>query len=190
MTATTLIEELRAKAGEETLALWEKAEADAQDYRAGRQRAVEEQRTHAAQELAVRAADFERAAKREAEQTARKELAAAKAALADRLHTLAVKTLVSVRDHDYPVRFSALAAELPSRKWQRVIVNPADRSMAQMLFPQATVATDPRIAGGMEVETEAGRVRVSNTLESRLEAAWPELLTALMNDILEEISHS
>jgi V/A-type H+-transporting ATPase subunit E len=36
----------------------------------------------------------------------------------------------------------------------------------------------------MEVIAEGGRVRVDNTLEKRLERAWPELLPRLLNAIL------
>ena len=190
MSGPTLIDALRRKATEDVEAVWQKARADAETHRAGQERATEERRTRAVQELSAKAADFARAATAEAERTARKTRAAAKAALADRLYRLAGEGLSDFRNSHYPDLFAALAAELPSRKWQRVTVNPADQSQAKKLFPQTEVVCDPAIAGGMDVETEEGRVRISNTLEARLEAAWPELLPGLMKEILEELSHS
>ena len=67
-------------------------------------------------------------------------------------------------------------------------VNPEDRTAARSLFPQAEVIADATIAGGLDVED--GPVRISNTLQSRLESAWPEILPGLMKEILEEVSHS
>ena len=110
--------------------------------------------------------------------------------MADRLHRLAAKALPNLRDGGYPELFAALAAELPSLEWQRVTANPADQKLARRLFPRTEVVCDPAVAGGMDVEAENGRVRVSNTLITRLETAWPEILPGLMNEILEELSHS
>ena len=76
-----------------------------------------------------------------------------------------------------------LACELPERGWQCVRVNPADADAAARRFPGAVVETDPGISGGMEVECEDGRVRISNTLEARLEAAWPDLLPRLIAEL-------
>jgi vacuolar-type H+-ATPase subunit E/Vma4 len=190
MTGPTLIDALRRKGTEEVEAVWQSARADADKRRAGAARAVEEQRARAAQEVAAQAADFERAAIAEAERTARKSRAAAKAALADRLHRLAVDLLPKFRDDHYPELFGALGAELPLRSWQRVTVNAADHGRAQECFPQAEVRDDPAISGGMDVEAEEGRVRIGNTLEARLETAWPEILPPLMKEVLDELSHS
>jgi vacuolar-type H+-ATPase subunit E/Vma4 len=187
MSGPTLIDELRRKAKEDVEALWRKTRADADAYRAERSRANEEERARAAQKLASSAADFAAAATIEAERTARTNRAAAKAAFANRLFRLAVEALPDLGSENL---FAALAAELPSREWQRVIVNPADRDAAQRLFPHAEVVCNPAIAGGMDVEADAGRIRVSNTLESRLQAAWPEILPGLMTEILAEVSHS
>ena len=185
MTAAPLIDAIRRKATEDVDALWRKARADADAYRAGLVRAHDEQRNTAAQQLAAKSAGFARAATAEAETTARKNIAAAKAALADRLYRLAVEALPDLRN---AAVFDALAAELPARAWQRVIVNPADRVAAQAAFPQAEVIANDAIAGGMDVEE--GAVRISNTLETRLESAWPKILPELMKEILEEARHS
>ena len=184
MTAAPLIDALRRKAKDDVDGLWSKARAEADSYRAGLARTKEEQRNAAAQQLAAKSAGFEHAATIEAQATARRTIATAKAALADRLHKLAIDTLPSFRNAGL---FAALASELPARAWQRVVVNPEDRTAAQTLFPQADVIADAAIAGGMNVQE--GPLRISNTLETRLESAWPEILPALMKEILEGVSH-
>jgi V/A-type H+-transporting ATPase subunit E len=104
--------------------------------------------------------------------------------LAGRLYTLAHGTLAQLRDDRYAELFAALAEELLPCTWQTVRVNPVDSELAEASFPGAAVETDSGITGGMEVIAEGGRVRVDNTLEKRLERAWPELLPRLLNAIL------
>ena len=190
MPASTLIEELRRKSNEDAEAVWQTARADAEKRRAAAAEALEEQRKKNAQELAAKAAEFERAATLEADATARGIRATAKNALAERLHQVAIGSLSHFKDRDYPALFASLTAELPERPWERVIVNPADEKLAKQHFPQSAIASDSAITGGFNVECESGRVRISNTLESRLETAWPEILPELIKAVLEEISHS
>lgn len=185
MSAAPLIDALRRKAKDDVDALWRKARADADEVQATLARAYEEQRIAAAQQLASKSAGFVRAATIQAEGTARKHVATAKAALADRLRRLAIDALPALRNAQL---LPALAAELPTRTWRRVRVHPEDRAAAQSLFPKADVIADAVIAGGLDVEE--GPVRIGNTLEARLESAWPEILPGLMKEILEEVSHS
>ena len=103
--------------------------------------------------------------------------------LAGRLYTLAHGTLARLRDARYAELFAALVEELLPCQWQTVRVNPADSELAKASFPGAAIETDSGITGGMEVIAEGGRVRVVNTLEKRLERAWPELLPRLLNAI-------
>jgi vacuolar-type H+-ATPase subunit E/Vma4 len=79
--------------------------------------------------------------------------------------------------------FEALALELPPCRWQSVRVNPADAELAARHFPGAAVEADPAISGGMEVACDEGRVAVSNSLETRLATAWPDLLPGLLKDL-------
>jgi vacuolar-type H+-ATPase subunit E/Vma4 len=186
----TLVDSLRRKAKEDSEALWQTARAAAETDRAEKAHAVEEERARNAEELAKAAAAFARTANAGAERAARKILASSKAALAERLYRIATEALRDFRDGAYAKLFAALAAELPAGGWERIRVNPADRAIARKLFPRTTVVTDPAIAGGIDVEADGGRVHVDNTLEARLEAAWPEVLPGLMTAVLEEISHS
>ncbi len=183
----TLVDALRRKAKEDSEALWQTARAAAETDRAEKARAVEQERARCAEELAKAAAAFARTANADAERAARRILALSKAALAERLYRIATESLPGFRNTEL---FAALAAELPSRAWERVTVNPADRVIARKLFPRTNVTTDASIAGGIEVEADGGRVHVDNTLEARLEAAWPEVLPGLMTAVLKEISHS
>jgi vacuolar-type H+-ATPase subunit E/Vma4 len=190
MSGPTLADELRRKANSDVEALWAKARADADACRAAQQRLIEEKRSRAAEASSHRAASLEQSAAADAEREARKTRAAAKSALADRLYALAVEALPRFRNSDYQVLFRRLAEELPPLAWKRVRVNPADESFAATLFPATAVSVDPSIAGGMEAEAEDGRVKVTNTLEARLQNAWPEILPGLVNEIMEEVSHS
>ena len=111
----------------------------------------------------------------------------AEQALAGRLYTLAHGTLARLRDDHYAELFAALVAELLPCRWETVRVNPADSELAQASFPGAAIETDDGITGGMEVSAEGGRVRVDNTLDKRLERAWPELLPRLLNAVPEKV---
>jgi len=84
--------------------------------------------------------------------------------------------------------FAALAAELPASEWRRLRVNPADESAARRLFPMAEVEGEPTIAGGLRAEADGGRIAVDNSLEARLETAWPDLLPGLIRSIDTESS--
>jgi vacuolar-type H+-ATPase subunit E/Vma4 len=106
--------------------------------------------------------------------------------LAERLLALARAGLPQLRGEQPARLFEALALELPPRRWQRVRVNPADAALAAQHFPDATIDVDPAISGGMELECEDGRIRVSNTLETRLDIAWTDLLPQLIAEAAVE----
>jgi vacuolar-type H+-ATPase subunit E/Vma4 len=67
-----------------------------------------------------------------------------------------------------------------------VRVNPLDADPAARHFPDAIVATDASISGGMEASGEGGRIAVNNTLEARLAIAWPDLLPELLAELAAE----
>lgn len=186
MSRAALIEDLRRKAAEDAEAVWREARAEAERCRLDADRQVEEQRTVLAKQVAAAARQLEEAANVEAARKSRELLAAASAELGDRLHRLARAGLGRLREEGADRLFAALAAELPRRSWERVRVNPADRHRAQAWAPQAEVVCDAGVAGGLEVEAEEGRIRVSNTLDTRLDTAWPDILPGLVAGILAE----
>jgi vacuolar-type H+-ATPase subunit E/Vma4 len=189
MTQAALIEALRRKAERDAEALWEAARARAQARRDDAARALAQRRIQIAAETAALAQESERAAIAEAQREARRIRTAASTALAARLFRLACAALPQFRDEHYERLFAALAEELPARPWQRVRVHPADRQLAAARFAQAQVACDEAIVGGIEVEAEDGRIRISNTLLTRLQTAWPDVLPRLIHQVFAEASH-
>lgn len=93
------------------------------------------------------------------------------------------KLLERQRDNDYAAFFKRLAAELPEAAWDTIRVNPADTALAAELFPTAAIEADRAISGGLEAVTSDGDLTVVNTLEARLERAWPELLPLMVNEL-------
>jgi len=178
-----LIESLRGRATEDVEALWRDVRAQAEAYRLELAHTLEQQRLREAQAAAALSRRLQDDASAEARHRARAIRARAALVLADRLYRLAITQLPALRDASGPELFQALARELPQRDWQRVRVNPADREPASARFPSAEVVCDPAICGGLDVDADAGRIRVSNTLETRLETAWPDLLPRLINDL-------
>jgi vacuolar-type H+-ATPase subunit E/Vma4 len=181
-----LIESLRGKAAEEVDALWRDARSRADGHRQELARALDRQRAEDARAAAAAAQRLEDDARIEAEHRAREIRGKAVLALAGRLHELALAELPRLRGEGGAALFSGLARELPVREWQRVRVNPADRDLAREQFPSATVEDDPSVCGGMIVEAEGGRISVSNSLETRLARAWPDVLPGLIEGLLPE----
>jgi vacuolar-type H+-ATPase subunit E/Vma4 len=186
MSRVALIESLHGKATEDVDALWREARAEAESYRSDLAQSLERRAAQDAQAAALHARQLEDDATAEARHRAGEVRAQAALALADRLYKIALAELPAMRDAGGADLFVALARELPGRDWQRVRVNPADRDLAREHFPGAEIACDPRVHGGLEVATEDGRIRVDNTLETRLENAWPDVLPRLMADLRAE----
>ena len=183
-----MIQALQQKATEDTDALWRDARAEADKLRLEAAREIDGERLATTRQAAAAAQRIEQAATIAAEREARDIRMSAAIALADRLHGLALAELPNLRAQNPETLFHEIAAELPALAWQKVRVNPADELRARQRFPQARVECDARISGGLETEAEDGRIRVNNTLEARLETAWPKLLSDLVAAILLEAS--
>jgi vacuolar-type H+-ATPase subunit E/Vma4 len=188
MSRAALIESLQRQAAEDAEAVWREAKADAEKYRHELAQALERERTQSQQASADTARRLDEAATVEAQRRAREISMNAAITLAGRLRRLALAELARSPIEDAEQFFVALARELPAHAWQTVRVNPADQDRARKTFPGADVVCDEAITGGMEVEAEAGRIRVSNTLEARLATAWPDVLPGLIAKILAESS--
>ena len=107
----------------------------------------------------------------------------AESGLAQRLRGRAGACLVRLRDSAYEALFQQLVSELPDVPWATIRVNPADTVLAAGCFPQAAVVADPAITGGLEAVTADGSLTVVNTLESRLERCWPDLVPHLIAEL-------
>lgn len=79
--------------------------------------------------------------------------------------------------------FAALAAELPNETWQTVRVSPGESAIAAVRFPGASVIADEAVSGGIAAATADSGLTVDNTLETRLERLWPELLPSVMAEV-------
>jgi len=106
--------------------------------------------------------------------------------LSERLAALAAGMLDRIRDQDYEAVFAALAGEMPAVSWERVRVNPLDMELARAAFPGVEVGEDPAITGGFVASADSERYLVDNTLERRLERAWPVILPLLIGEIVKE----
>ena len=102
--------------------------------------------------------------------------------LSDRLYRIACSVLPLLRNQDYQRAFRNLAAEMPPLTWKTVRVNTDDVEEAREHFPEAAIVADPDISGGIDAETENGKIRVINTFNKRLERAWEEIIPNLMKE--------
>ena len=107
--------------------------------------------------------------------------------LLSRLYQLARSSLMLLRNERYGDLFTALTAEIPSLPWKSVRVHPGDTERAQKSFPGAEIIADDTISGGMDVMTGDGKVRVINTFEKRLERAWEEMSSDLLQEDYEAL---
>jgi len=180
MARSALIESLLAQADRDVQAVREAARAEAERHRAELASALDAERLRLEQDAAAEAGRIEAEGAATARHRAHEKGAEAAVALAERLARLARDDLPQLRGAMPERLFEALARELPGRRWQRVRVNPADVALAARHFPAAAVEVDPAISGGMDLECEDGRIRVSNSLETRLATAWPDLLPGLI----------
>jgi vacuolar-type H+-ATPase subunit E/Vma4 len=105
--------------------------------------------------------------------------------LALRLHERARHSLPQLYSDDAEHLFSQLAAELPSLPWQTIWTTPDASSAAAALFPTATIVADPALAGGIKAALAEDSLTVDNTLETRLEKLWPDLLPQLLAELRE-----
>ena len=107
--------------------------------------------------------------------------------LSVRLCLLARSCLQILRDDKYGDVFTALAAELPPLAWKSIRVNPGDAERARVSFPGAEIICDDTISGGMDVMTADGRIRIISTFEKRLERAWEEMSSDLLQEDYEAL---
>ncbi len=189
MSSKELIESLRKVCDEKTRSIWKEAEAEAEKIRAEVARKLDRLREETARIEAVGATEKIAQAVSEANNEARRLRLSVEKALSDRLFSFAASSLSRLRNERYPHVFETLARELPPLLWQSVRVNPEDIDLAKKYFPAAEIIPDKTIVGGMDAMTDAGKVRVINTFEKRLERAWVEdMLPGLIEDCYEEMS--
>lgn len=181
-----MLQHLRQQGEERIAQLWQEAKAKGTALRAEAARHLARHREQKAAESTARLDRFARLALLEAKRQGERRKNAGHRQLADRLLALAWPNLATLRGEEYARTFALLVAELPDHQWREATVHPDDRELAAAALPQATIRADQGISGGLTVSTAAGRVRIVNTFEKRLERAWPELLPGLLRDLLQE----
>lgn len=181
-----LIETLRQEGAEKAAAIRKEAEAEGEVSKRKTAEKTATLREEFARRQEEECAAIRREILAEAVREGRQQRLAAEHELAVRLLDLARQALPVLRDERSEGLFASLAGELPQTGWERVRVNPADLEAARPLFPDAEIEPDETVAGGVEVASAGGKLRVVNTLRKRLERAWPELLSRLMADIRRE----
>jgi len=184
-----LIESLRAAGDEKIRAMQQEEEREAGKIRAEVAEKIGQLRKVRNETHVIEAAEKTSTALSEAAHRARLIRLVAEKALAERLYSLALASLQQLRNAGYRAVFAALARELPHFAWKTVRVNPIDRALAQEHFPEAELVPDNTIAGGMDVTSDEGKVRVVNTFEKRLERSWDEMLPTLLRDVYDEAAH-
>lgn len=190
MSEHALIAEVRRQAQQDIERAWREARLEIEARRATSERLVAEARATADRAHRELTAACQQEADAAAESTARRIRAEARAALEARLYSVAASQLQRFRGERYPELFARLVADLPDRRWERAYVHPDDEALARACLPGVEIVGDRTVEAGLAVETANGRVRVTNTLRTRLDAAWPDLVTALMRDLREELARS
>jgi len=102
--------------------------------------------------------------------------------LNETLYQTAVKLLPELRLANYDNIFTELVNELPDMKWEKIIVNPSDTTLATRFFNENVVFSDNGVSGGLIAISAQGKIVVNNTFEKRLERKWAYLLPELIHD--------
>ncbi len=178
MSQKELLESLRRQTEERIAALWRQAEAEAAELRA---RAADGATEHPAEpDPALPVAEDQTC--RDLRRQERRLRLEADQAIGERLWQLARRLLPKLPGLQEPELFATLAAELPAADWGEIRVHPRNLAQAKTAFPNATVTVDEKISGGLAALSRDGGLRVDNTLEKRLERAWPDLLPQLRKE--------
>lgn len=184
-----LIESLRKSADDKIRSLGQEAEAEAERIKAEISRRIEKIRENDARMLSSKAGEKTEKILWDANNTARMHRLSAEKALSDRAFSLALSSLRQLRNEKYEEVFEKIVRELPPLPWQSVRVNPEDIGLAREYFPDAEIIPDGNITGGVDAMMEAGKIRVINTFEKRLERAWEDMLPELMKAVHEEVAN-
>jgi vacuolar-type H+-ATPase subunit E/Vma4 len=184
-----LIGALRRSADEKVRLIWKEAEDEAGKIREEASRKISELREdYVKTQSSAAGTEAEKILSAAADKARMTGLSSQKI-LSDRVFLLALSCLPLLRNEGYGDVFSDIARELPRFPWQRVRVNPDDRHLAKEYFPGAEILADENIVGGVDAMVEAGKIRVINTFEKRLERAWVDILPGLIKDIHKEVSN-
>lgn len=106
--------------------------------------------------------------------------------VAQRLYERACFCLKELRRDNAERLFCLLANELPVMTWHTIRTSPDDLPLAKARFPAATIIPDESVSGGLKVASAEKSLTVDNTLNTRLEKVWPDLLPLLFSELREK----
>lgn len=163
--------------------IWQQVEAEAEQYRSGKQQEVARMNRacdlECAQNSSLECLQLEW---RVAKKTRQLRLTALHA-LDRRIWLLAKDELSRLDPELRQQALSRFAEEIPGGAWCRVWAAPDDVGMVQALFPDCQIDADATLAGGLVVASEDGKIRIDNSLTKRLETLWPELVGQILADL-------
>lgn len=182
----TLFEHLRGVGEEKVKAIWQQAQAEVESHRREKESLLAEETKRHHQQGRQSLEELGRDVMQAAEEKARHRRAEAETRLAERLYELAIKELPWLHDQCGKRLLSFCAEELPRVKWGLIRVNESEIDLARTLFPEARTVGEANISGGLIAESADGGITVINTLEKRLERAWPMILPELFRSLHQE----
>ena len=178
-----LLEALKREGLETMAAITARCEAEQERLRTGFDERRAALRLEHEQECQLRCKDLQRMILSKANREAALIRLRAEHSLSLRLHDRALLGVMQMRAEDPEALFRGLVAELPPDTWRSVRVNPDFASLATGFFPVAGIVPDASLSGGFKVTSADGSLSVDNTLKTRLERLWPELLPHLINEL-------
>ena len=178
-----LLEALQREGRETMAAIAGRCEAEEERLRAGSEERRAELRLEHEQQCELRCKDLQRMIISKASREAALMRLRAEHSLSLRLHARAIFGVMQMRTDDPEALFRGLAAELPSDAWRTVRVNPDFACLAAGCFPGAGIVPDASLSAGFKVTSADGSLSVDNTLKTRLERLWPELLPHLITEL-------
>lgn len=178
-----LISTLKKNEQKQIASIWQAAEKEAESLRGQVADAIAALTKEQADTLASACQKSMRAIFSATETQTREKKLLAYQVLDQALRDAAARQLPLLRQHDYENVFARLAAELPQRQWEKIVVNPADLDLAARFFSGGSIEADTAINGGLTAVTANGRIIVDNTFKKRLERKWlhvlPQITAAL-----------
>lgn len=188
MSRDELLDDLRRQGDDKAKAVWAEVEESAQKLRDELEQKYLEEKSRVSREQERKVSRMRKKILNQGRHKARKLRLESTQALAERLLRVARRSLSPLRRQEGDGLFAALATELPDLPWDEVRVHPEDEKRARDHFPRARITTDPEISGGMVALSEELQLVVDNSLDRRLERAWPTLLPRLLDALREDNS--
>ena len=185
-----LINTLRKNGQKQIDDIWQTAESEAESLRQKIAAATDEIMQNHAEQLSSACQRSRRSIFSEADIMTRGKKLLTYRSLDRALLDAAYKQLPGLRQQNYDDVFASLVAELPETEWEKILVNPKDRTLAAKFFPEEIIDPDPSISGGLIATTADSKIIVDNTFKKRLDKKWFHLLPAIIAKIEKKYGES